>query len=114
MLDYALVRMTKLVDNLVVDSARMRANLAATRGLVFSQAVLLALIEEGMSRDDAYRTVQRNAMQAWDEGTPLANLLIADPEIPLDPEILSECFSLDRFLHATGAVFDRLEPVVVD
>jgi adenylosuccinate lyase len=110
-LDYALVRMTKLVDNLVVDTARMQANLDATRGLVFSQAVLLALVEHGMSRDDAYRIVQRNAMAAWDQGTPLADLLAADADCTLSPDARAACFSLDRFLHATGVVFDRLEPV---
>ncbi len=110
-LDYALVRMTKLVDNLVVDAARMRANLDATRGLVFSQAVLLALVEGGMSRDDAYRIVQRNAMAAWDEAAPLADLLATDAECTLTPETLAACFSLERFLHATGVVFDRLAPV---
>jgi adenylosuccinate lyase len=110
-LDYALVRMTRLVGDLVVDATQMEANLAATRGLVFSQAVLLALVEQGLSRDDAYRIVQRNAMAAWDEGTPLVDLLAGDAECTLTAEALAECFSLERFLHATGVVFDRLAPV---
>ena len=64
-LHYMLVKFTDLVANLVVDEDRMTANLELTQGLVFSQAVLLALVEQGMTRDDAYRLVQRNAMDAW-------------------------------------------------
>ena len=109
-LDFALVRMTKLIDNLVVDDERMLANLVDTRGLVYSQAVLLALIEhQHLSRDDAYRIVQRNAMAAWDEGDQLHDLLAVDPDVKLDPDTLAECFSPDRFLRNTGVVFDRLE-----
>ncbi|MDJ0924273.1 MAG: adenylosuccinate lyase [Acidimicrobiia bacterium] len=109
-LDFALVRMTKLIDNLVVDEERMLHNLESTRGLVFSQAVLLALIEEqGMARDDAYRIVQRNAMRAWDEGLPLRDLLAADPDINLSTAQLDRCFSAEHFLRNGGVVFDRLE-----
>ncbi len=109
LLDYALVRMTKLIDNLVVDEDRMTKNLESTRGLVFSQAVLLALIEDqGVSRDSAYRIVQRNAMQAWDEGLPLRGLLGDDPEVQLDDELLDRCFSPEHFLRNSGVVFERL------
>ena len=80
-LDYMLDRFTWLVDGLVVDPARMRANLEASHGLVFSQRVLLALVESGLSRDDAYRIVQRNALRAWDEGLDLRALLESDPEV---------------------------------
>ncbi|MCP4965794.1 MAG: adenylosuccinate lyase [bacterium] len=108
-LDFALVRMTRLVANLVVDTDRMLENLASTRGLVFSQAVLLALIEEqGLTRDQAYRIVQRNAMQAWDEGLALHDLLSADPEVKLAPKVLSRCFSAEHFLRHSGIVFERL------
>jgi adenylosuccinate lyase len=102
--------MTKLIDNLVVDSERMLSNLDSTRGLVFSQAVLLALIEEqGLSRDDAYRIVQRNAMRAWDEGLQLHDLLLEDPDVALEPELLDRCFSPAHFLRNSGIVFERLE-----
>jgi adenylosuccinate lyase len=111
-LDFALVRMTKLIDNLVVDEERMLANLEATRGLVYSQAVLLALIEDqGLTRDDAYRIVQRNALKAWDEGGHLREFLAADPEVQLDPATVDDCFHADRFLRHSGVVFDRLESV---
>ncbi|MDJ0961649.1 MAG: adenylosuccinate lyase [Acidimicrobiia bacterium] len=113
-LDFALVRMTKLVDGLVVDTERMLANLIDTRGLVYSQAVLLALIEtQGLSRDEAYRIVQRNAMQAWDEGGQLHDLLRADPEVELDADQLADCFSAERFLRNSGVVFERLEAVTL-
>lgn len=108
-LDFTLVRMTKLIDNLVVDTDRMLANLDSTRGLVYSQAVLLSLVETGISRDDAYRIVQRNAMRAWDEGTPLVDLLIADAEVPLEDAAVRDCFSAARFLRNSTVVFDRLE-----
>ncbi len=109
-LDYMAVKFTGLVENLVVDTERMRSNLDATRGLVFSQAVLLALIEDaGFDRDRAYRVVQRNAMRAWDEQTPLHELLAADAEMPLDETVLAQCFSTERFLRHTGDVFARVE-----
>jgi adenylosuccinate lyase len=107
-LDFALVRMTKLIDQLVVDQERMLANLVSTRGLVYSQAVLLALIEEGMTRDEAYRVVQRNAMAAWDDGEQLHDLLAADDAVTLEPEVLADCFSAKRFLRNSGVVFERL------
>jgi adenylosuccinate lyase len=108
-LDFALDRMTKLIDGLVVDSDRMLENLASTRGLIFSQAVLLALIEDqGVSRDEAYRVVQRNAMRAWDEGLALQDLLRDDPDVTLDPEVLNRCFSTNHFLRNSSIVFDRL------
>jgi adenylosuccinate lyase len=109
LLDYALDRMTRLIDGLVVNTERMAENLEVTRGLVFSQAVLLALAENGHARDDAYRIVQRNALAAWDEGGNLLDRLAADPECDLTDDELAGCFSAERFLRNTGAVFDRLE-----
>ncbi len=111
-LDFALVRMTKLIDNLVVNSDRMLENLDSTRGLVFSQAVLLALIEEqGLSRDAAYRIVQRNAMRAWDKGLRLRDLLAEYIDVALHPDVLDKCFSAEHFLRNSGVVFERLKTV---
>ena len=107
LLDYALARMKRIVEGLVVDTDRMRVNLDATRGLVYSQAVLLALAGNGHSRDDAYRIVQRNAMTTWDEGGTLRERLGADPECDLSADELDGCFSPDRFLRNAGIVFDR-------
>lgn len=113
-LHYMLVTFERLVDRLEVDTARMTANLASTRGLVCSQAVLLALVEHGLARDDAYRIVQRNAMRCWDEGGSLQQLLAGDPAVPLSPEALSACFLPQRFLANTSVVFDRLEAIAFD
>jgi len=109
LLHYALQRMRLIVETLVVDTERMQTNLAATRGLVNSQAVLLALIDSGLTRDEAYRIVQRNAMEAWDgEGTLLEHLT-ADSEVMLDTETLAACFSSERSLRYASVVFERLE-----
>ena len=108
LLHYALRRANRVVGNLVVDTDRMEANLAATRGLVYSQAVLLALIEDGLTRDAAYRIVQRNAMKTWDEGGTLMEHLRDDDEVTIDNDTLAGCFSNERFLGAASVVFDRL------
>jgi adenylosuccinate lyase len=107
-LHYMLVKFNGLVRDLVVDAERMAANLHATRGLVFSQGVLLALVDKGLSRDEAYRMVQGHAMQAWDSDRSLRDLLAADSSVHLDAARLDECFSLDRVATSSQVVFDRL------
>jgi len=107
-LHYMLVRFRGLIDDLVVDAGRMRANLESTNGLVFSQGVLLALIESGLSRDDAYRIVQRNAMEAWDDKANLRDLLGTDPDVSLSSDELDSCFSLERIVETSAPVFARL------
>jgi len=107
-LHYMLVKFNGLVRDLVVDANRMIANLESTRGLVFSQAVLLALIDSGMTRDQAYRIVQAHAMTAWDTGQSLHELLAADPGVELTNETLDACFSLDRVGASAQIVFERL------
>ncbi len=79
--DYMLVTTRKLVDGLVISPARMQAVLDSSHGLVYSQRVLLGLVERGLSREDAYATVQRNAMRAWDEGRSLRDLLRDDEAV---------------------------------
>jgi adenylosuccinate lyase len=110
-LDYMLDRFAWLADGLVVDAARMRANLDASHGLVFSQRVLLALVESGLTRDDAYRLVQRNALRAWDEGLDLRGLLEADPDVLLAPEALDRAFDLGDALKHTDVILDRLSAI---
>lgn len=105
---YMLVTFHRLIDGLEVDTVRMTVNLESTRGLVCSQAVLLALVEAGFTRDAAYRVVQRNAMQAWETGKHLRALLADDPDCILDPDSLGACFEMERFLRNTYVVFDRL------
>jgi adenylosuccinate lyase len=112
-LHYMLVKFANLVENLVVDTDRMKANLKSTSGLVFSQAVLLALVEEGMSRDEAYRVVQRNGMAAWNGEGNLKDLLAADPEVKLKEPTLSRCFDLDRINETIRPVFARLESLTL-
>lgn len=109
LLHYSLGRMNRIIDNLIVDTDRMQANLDDTRGLVSSQAVLLALVDSGVTRDAAYRIVQRNAMLTWDEGGTLLENLTNDPDVTLDAETLTACFTPERALRNTAIVFDRLE-----
>jgi adenylosuccinate lyase len=104
-------RLKRLLDGLVVMPARMQANLDASYGLVFSQPVLLALVQGGATRDDAYRIVQRNAMRAWDEGLDFRTLLEADDEVPDD--VLDDAFDLRRSLKNLHKTFDELDAIDV-
>jgi adenylosuccinate lyase len=111
---YVLRRGQRLLAGLQVDDQRMRSNLWSSHGLVFSQGVLLALIQAGLTRDDAYRIVQTNAMRAWDEHTNFRALLEADPAVSaLDVTTLDAAFDLDRSLRNVGAVFDALDAIDV-
>ena len=109
-LDYMLDRFGWLADGLVVDPDRMRANLDASHGLVFSQRVLLALVESGLPRDEAYRLVQRNALRAWDESRDFRELVEADAEIAerLGPEGVAAAFDLAGALQHIDVLFERL------
>src|SRR5690606_30748802 len=80
-LDFALARMAGVIDKLVVYPENMARNLDRLGGLVHSQRVLLALVDKGVSREDAYRLVQRNAMPVWQQGGDFLTLLKADPDI---------------------------------
>ncbi|MFH1330932.1 MAG: adenylosuccinate lyase [Actinomycetota bacterium] len=111
--DFALERMTRLVEGLVVHANRMAANLEGGRGQPYSQAVLLALVRAGRSREEAYRLVQGAARRAAETGEHLRAVLEADPAAGLDPAVLAACF--DPTVHLAGAqvVFERLEPAGV-
>ena len=113
LLHYMLEKMKHLLEGLVIDRERMKANLEATRGLVYSQAVLLALVESGLSRDEAYRLVQEKAMQSWDQGSDLQTLLADDPRLSLSPQQLRECFRPEAFLANSGVVFERLAAITL-
>jgi len=114
-LDYLLHLATGLLGGLVVFPERMRANLFASRGVVFSQSVLLALVERGMPREAAYRIVQRAAAVAWDGGGDFRSLLAADPEVEatLAPEDLDALFDPTRTLGRLDGVFARVEKLDV-
>jgi adenylosuccinate lyase len=110
-LDYMLDRARWLVDGLQVDAARMRRNLDSSHGLVFSQRLLLALVGAGMSRDDAYRQVQGNAMRAWDEETSFRKLVEADAKITerLADGELETVFDLADAVRHADEIVDRLD-----
>jgi adenylosuccinate lyase len=109
-LDFALARLADLVDRLVVRPERMRQNLEALGGLVDSQRVLLALTQAGMTREDAYRAVQRNAMAAWDGKDRFSDLLKADPEITryLDPQTIEGLFDPAYHFKHVDTIFSRV------
>ena len=106
---YVLRRMQRLLAGLQVFPQRMLANLELSRGLVFSQAVLLALVQSGLARDEAYKIVQEQAARAWAEQVPFRALLEADPRVDLTAELLDEAFDLQRSLRHTDAVFAALD-----
>ncbi len=109
-LDFALARLTGLIDRLIVYPERMRQNLDALGGLIDSQRVLLALTQAGMSREDAYRAVQRSAMAAWRGEGRFADLLKDDPEIArvLDARAIEGLFDLAYHLKHVDTIFRRV------
>jgi len=108
-LHHMLSKMTWLIKGLVVYPDNMLANMEKVRGMFFSQAVLLALTEEGVVREDAYAWVQRCAMRVWDEGVALRDSLGQDEEITsrLSDEVLDRCFDLDHQLRNVPVIFRR-------
>ena len=108
---YVIRRMTSLIDFLEVDADRMMANIESSLGLVFSQPTLLALIESGMSRDDAYRIVQQASMEAMAWNKPLREVLAANPDVKLSSDQLDELFSLQRALRNADLVFKEVTQI---
>jgi adenylosuccinate lyase len=109
-LDYMLDRFAWLIDGLVVHPDRMERNLWASHGLFFSHRLLLALVEQGVARDEAYRLVQRNAMRAWDEELDFEELVRDDREIAgrLSAADLTEVFDLEATIAHVDGAFERL------
>ena len=107
-LDFALVRMTNVIENLLIYPERMQANLDKLGGLVHSQRVLLALTQAGVSREDAYRLVQRNAMPVWRGEGQFLDLLKADEEVVLSDTELEELFDLGYHFKHVDTIFDRV------
>jgi adenylosuccinate lyase len=109
--DYLVAETTALISGLAVDVARMRANLDATGGLIYSSAVLLDLIEAGMSRDGAYALVQAAAMRSWESGQPFLEVLAGEAARrgqPLDQARLDEVCRPERYVTRLSVMFDRL------
>jgi adenylosuccinate lyase len=109
-LDYILQKAIGLIDGLVVYPERMLENLNATRGLIFSGQLLLALTNHGISRETAYELVQRNAMRVWDENKEFLDLILADEDIKkhLSEGEVRQVFSLDHYLRNVPAIFERV------
>jgi adenylosuccinate lyase len=104
---YAARRLTRVIEDLVVDPERMRENLAALHGLVFSQRVLHMLIDKGMTRERAYELVQRCSLESWETGTPLRALVAADRDNPLGAGELEEAFDAAWYLRYVDEIFRR-------
>jgi adenylosuccinate lyase len=105
LLDYMQHAAARIAEQMTVDAERMRANLELTHGALFSGRALTALVESGMSRDDAYRVVQESAQRAWDEGTSFRELIAASaPQLNLD-----EVFDYDAYLEHVPEVMARLD-----
>ena len=111
---YVMQRLQRLLAGLQVFPEQMVANLEASHGLVFSQPVLLALVQAGMSRDDAYRVVQDNAMRAWDERRDFRELIECDERVRQVPAAaIDQAFDLKRSLCRIGSVFEALDELRV-
>jgi adenylosuccinate lyase len=110
LVDYLLVKTTNLIETLVVYPNRMLKNLESTGGLVFSGQLLLDLAQHGMSREDAYRLVQKHAMRAWKEDLNFRELVMKDAEITsrVPPKQIEQAFSIERQLRNVDKIFGRV------
>jgi adenylosuccinate lyase len=108
--DFMLARLTKVLDGLVVDEDRMKSNMEMSRGLYNSQEVLLALVREGATREDAYRVVQGAAMTSWKEGRPFFDVLMEVGLVKerIGEEGLRELFDVERHMRHVDTIFDRV------
>ncbi|HHH89272.1 MAG TPA: adenylosuccinate lyase [Aliiroseovarius sp.] len=109
-LDFALARLTGLIENLVIYPDNMLANMNKFRGLIHSQRVLLALTQAGVSREDAYRLVQRNAMKVWEQGADFKTELLNDPDVTaaLSPAEIEDKFDLAYHTRHVDDIFARV------
>jgi len=108
-LDFMMGRFTGLMDKLVIYPERMMANINMTHGVIFSQMVLLSLIEKGATREDAYTIVQKNAMKSWHEGIEFKSLLAQDEIVKkyLNEKDLANIFNVNNFLVNLDFIFNR-------
>lgn len=108
-LDYMLYKFTDIMEHLVVYPANMLRNLERTHGLIFSQRVLLALVDKGLTREEAYELVQRNAMESWQTGTDFQQLLLGDAQVMehLSPAELKELFDYNYHLQHLDLIYSR-------
>ncbi len=110
LLDYMLVKLTDIIDRLLVYPERMKINLESSKGLFYSQAVLLALTNKGLTREQGYALVQRNAMKTWSNGKDFKAFLLADPEVMthLTSRELDKLFDLSRHFKHIDTIYKRV------
>jgi adenylosuccinate lyase len=110
LVDYMLNRLSNVLENLIVYPNRMIQNMELTRGLIYSQRILLALAKKGSSREDSYAMVQRNAMTSWNDGEDFMMLLIKDQDVGqyLNEEEIRKCFDIQYYLRHVNTIFDRI------
>ena len=110
LMDYMLHRITGLITNLVVYPEKMKENLHVLKGLIFSQQIMLALTESGVTREDAYEMVQKQAMKIWEEKTDFKALILNDKQIlaHLGRKKIEELFDVTYHLKYISAIFDRV------
>jgi len=108
--DFILAETTDIIKNWTVYPEKMKENINLTRGLVFSQSVLLALTKKDISREQAYKWVQKNCLRAWEEKHDFKELILSDPEIRkvLSPEEVESCFSLQPYLEKIDYIFEKV------
>ncbi len=108
--DYLLSETASLVKNWNVRPDRMEKNIHLTKGLIFSQRILLALTKKDMSREQAYQLVQKNSLEAWNANLDFKDLILQDPEISniLSEEEIADCFTLDPYLEKIDYIFDKV------
>lgn len=108
--DYLLAESADLLNNWSVHPERMRKNIELTKGLIFSQRVMLALTKKGISREEAYQLVQRNSLKAWEDDLDFRDLILKDPDISkeLSKKDIDSCFTLDPYLKKIDYIFDRV------
>ena len=108
---YMVRRLRSLLNNLEVDTESMKRNLDSTRGLVFSQAVLLALVDQGMIRDDAYRVVQEASKRSWEKGTSLRDEILADPLVKVPVAVIDSAFDVRRAIDGAQLTVNALDTI---
>ena len=108
---YMVRRLRSLLNNLEVDTESMKRNLDSTRGLVFSQAVLLALVDQGMIRDDAYRVVQEASKRSWEKGTSLRDEILADPLVKVPVAVIDRAFDVQRAIDGAQLTVNALDTI---
>ena len=109
LLDYMLNQMSDIIEHLVIYPENMKANLDKTGGLIFSQRVLIELVKQGLTREKAYRIVQKNAMLSWKDKRSFQKLLLEDKEVTtaLKPYMINKCFELEYYLRNVKKIFKR-------